>query len=51
MTELPAVALADRVAQLAQKSDTRFRNADADDAAVVGRSIALDEAALFQSVK
>ena len=51
MAELAAVALAERLAHLAQQGQPRLGDADVDDAAVVGRPVALDQAALLQLVE
>src|SRR5262249_33477196 len=51
MTELPDVAFAQRLAQLPQERPRRVGNADADDSAVFGGPITLDQPALLQFVQ
>src|SRR5437764_1454537 len=51
VAQLADVALAQRLAQLAQQRQARRGDADADDASVVGGALALDEAALLQPVE
>src|SRR5262250_2990924 len=51
MPELPHMALHQRLAQLAQQPQPRLGNANADDAAVVGRPLAADQAALVELVE
>src|SRR5665213_4372142 len=43
VAQLPRVAFADRLLQLAQECDTRVGDADTDDAAVVGGPVAIDQ--------
>ena len=51
MPELPEVTVAERLLQFTQEGDSRSRDADAHDAAVVGRAVPIDEAALLQFVE
>src|SRR5687767_2273744 len=51
MAELPGVTFIQRLAQRVQQLDARRSNADADDAAIVGRALARYQAALLQFVE